>query len=262
MVHHAALKYPRTLISTALTLTVLLGACSGRASQLDPSMKSAALESRQSELAAGQELPKADPFLNSASGAQPAAKAAPAEPQALQAGVAPLIVEAPAAALDLAAPPAVVPQVDMSLPVQPEVGARAPEFSMQTVDGQSLTMAGLIGKPVVISYWATWCKPCQQELPILQNLYQEYANQGLVVLTVNAIEQDSLESVQAMLAEKGMTLPVLLDEGSGFADTYKASFFPTTFYIDAAGVIKFIKLGDSSAEDLRSHVEGLLRGEL
>jgi thiol-disulfide isomerase/thioredoxin len=123
-------------------------------------------------------------------------------------------------------------------------------------------MDALIGHPVVISYWATWCIPCQQELPILQKLYEEYAGSGLVVLTVNAIDQDSLDKVQAMLAEKGMTLPVLLDQGSAFANDYQAMFFPTTYYIDPAGVIRFIKLGDSTEADLREHVDSLMRGEL
>lgn len=265
MTHPTAYRSPRILISIVIVLSALLSACSGSVSALDAGVKDAALESRQFEAAAGQELPKsgplnekspADPFLKPASGADPAES-----PAALQAELAPQIAEAPAAP-GLDGLPAAVPEVDLSLPVQPEVGARAPEFTLQTVDGQSLNLAALIGHPVVISYWATWCKPCQQELPVLQGLHQEYAGQGLVVLTVNAIEQDSLDSVQAMLAEKGMTLPVLLDEGGRFADSYRASFFPTTFYIDPAGVIRFIKLGDSTAEDLRTHVESLLRGQL
>jgi peroxiredoxin len=160
------------------------------------------------------------------------------------------------------AAPAQAVAVDPSLPFEPRVGARAPQFALTTLDGQSLNMDALVGRPVVISYWATWCIPCQQELPILQKLSQEYSASGLVVLTVNAIDQDSLDKVQTMLAEKGLTLPVLLDEGGSFASAYQAMFFPTTFYIDPSGVIRFIKLGDSSEQDLRTHVDGLVRGDL
>jgi peroxiredoxin len=254
----------RTLLAVCLSVLVTLTACSGGNPQVNPAIKDTSLESRQ---AAGQELQKAadgiapllqgelpgkdDPGLTAPAAGEPPAGEPPA----------PVTAAAPALApLDLSQPPAAT--ADPSLPVEPRVGARAPEFSLQTLDGQNVSMAQLIGRPVVISYWATWCIPCQQELPILQGLAQEYQSSGLTVLTVNAIDQDSTDKVQAMLAEKSLSLPVLLDQGSAFANDYQAIFFPTTFYIDPAGVIRFIKLGDSSEADLRAHVEGLLRGDL
>jgi hypothetical protein len=65
-----------------------------------------------------------------------------------------------------------------------------------------------------------------------------------------------------MLRDKGMSLPVLLDQGSQFASTYGALFFPTTVFVDASGVIRYIRLGDSSEADLRTKVESLLAGSL
>lgn len=262
MANRNAFWNTRTLVSVLLTTFVFLTACSGAgAAQLQPALKDTSLDSRQ--MTSGQELPKAaDVAAPLVAGVNPAAKAAPVEGQPQ--GVAPQAVApqgvVPQTGADL--PAQAAPQVDLSLPVEPRIGARAPEFTLQTLDGQSMNLSSLIGRPVVISYWATWCIPCQQELPILQKLVQEYESTGLVVLTVNAIDQDSTDKVQAMMAEKGMNLPVLLDQGATFASTYQAIFFPTTYYVDAAGVIRFIKLGDSTEADLRSHVEGLLNGDL
>ena len=99
------------------------------------------------------------------------------------------------------------------------------------------------------------------ELPILEQIYEEYQQQGLVIISVNATDQDTLEDVQSMVAELGMTYPVLLDSGKDFASTYKALFFPTTVFIDASGVIRHIQLGDSSEEKLRAQVLNLLTGD-
>jgi len=152
--------------------------------------------------------------------------------------------------------------VDPSIPVEPRVGFRAPQFTLQSLNNSSLNLTDLIGKPVVVNYWATWCIPCKQELPILEKLYQEYQSRGLVIVSVNAIEQDSLDKVQAMVIEFGMSFPVLLDQGDQFASNYQAIFFPTTFFIDTAGVIREINLGDATEAEMRASVEKLLNGGL
>jgi len=270
-----AQHHTRILTMVSLSVLLFLSACAGGTNQVEVNRQSELLTNRQAELAVQPGVAKAAPAIAGTDGGStlPLAKgAAPQNPAqqdpawsqpavSLQ-DVSEQAGQLPAApAVDLSAPAQPV-TVDQSLPVEPRVGARAPQFNLTTIDGQALNMDSLLGHPVVISYWATWCIPCQQELPILQKLYQEYAGSGLIVLTVNAIDQDSLDKVQAMLAEKGMNLPVLLDEGSTFANDYQAMFFPTTYYIDPAGVIRFIKLGDSTEEDLRSHVDSLMKGEL
>jgi len=263
MAHQNASHTIRILITLNLTLLLFLTACSGgNVPSNNSTLKDAALDLRQPQSNSAQELPKAAAKTgNLAESANPAAPELPAQAVVPQ--------ESPA----LPAPSGGAPQgaeaVDpaaaaaaMALPTQPRVGARAPEFTLQTLDGQAVHLSELVGRPIVISYWATWCIPCQKELPILEQLYREYQSQGLLVLTVNAIGQDSLDKVQAMVSEKAMTLPVLLDNGDQFADAYEALFLPTTYYIDAYGVIRFIKMGDSTEADLRAHVEDLLAGDL
>lgn len=262
MAHYNASRSFRILVTFKLTFLLLLAACSGgNVPSNEPTLKDAALDLRQPQVSSAQELPKAAAKASDpAEAANPAASelSAPAAAQESFALPAPSdAAQGSAEAVDPAAAAAA-----LALPTQPRVGARAPEFTLQTLDGQAVRLSELIGRPIVISYWATWCIPCQKELPILERLYREYQSQGLLVLTVNAIGQDSLDQVQAMVSEKAMTLPVLLDNGDQFANAYEALFLPTTYYIDIYGVIRFIKMGDSSEEDIRAHVEGLLSGDL
>ncbi len=137
---------------------------------------------------------------------------------------------------------------------------RAPDFALQAMDGKTYRLSELTGRPVLINYWATWCIPCKAELPILEKLYQEYQQKGMVIISVNAIEQDSTDKVQSLVNQFGMTFPVLLDQGAQFANLYQAIFFPTTVLVDASGVIREINLGDATEPELRSSLDKVLAG--
>jgi peroxiredoxin len=270
MQNHSSFKKVGQFVTIIITLAILLTACSGgNLPQSESAQRSAQLQAKQS--LPGQEPSKQDlPDVQTAKqvgGDIQSPEPAAAVDQLVQAAEPEPALAAPAAAEPVAqapveAAPKSAPAVDLSIPAEPKVGFRAPDFTLQTLSGETMRLSDLIGRPVVISYWATWCIPCQQEIPILQNLAKEYQAQGLTVLTVNAIDQDTVQDVQAMVGEKGMTIPVLLDQGNQFASTYGALFFPTTIFVDASGVIRYIRLGDSSEEDLRTKVENLLAGAL
>jgi peroxiredoxin len=168
---------------------------------------------------------------------------------------------AAAALSSIAPPPPPAPAIDLSIPAEPRIGARAPDFTMQTLDGSTVRLPDLIGRPFLLNYWATWCIPCQQELTILQRLHQDYQSRGFAVVSVNALDQDTLDKVQSTTSQYGMTYPVLLDQGSQFSQTYNAIFFPTTFFVDANGVIRQIFLGDGTEEEFRLEIEKLLAGD-
>ncbi len=155
-----------------------------------------------------------------------------------------------------------LPEVDLNLAIEPRVGFRAPDFSLQTLEGQPFQMTNLLGKVVLINYWATWCIPCKQEIPILEKLSQEYQQKGVVFISVNAIDQDDLNNVQTIVSDYRMTIPVLLDQGRQFADKYQALFFPTTYLVDATGVIREISLGDNTEAELRFSLEKVLSGNM
>jgi len=153
------------------------------------------------------------------------------------------------------------PMVDLSIPAEPRVGARAPDFSMPTIDGKSLRLADFLGRPFLLNYWATWCVPCKNELPILQKIYVEYKKRGLLIATVDAIEQDDRAKVQSVAKETKLTMPILLDNSNQFYKNYQVQFFPTTFFVDARGVIRQITLGDSTEQRFREEIEKLLTGK-
>ncbi len=158
-------------------------------------------------------------------------------------------------------PPA--PQAELSVSnIEPAIGSLAPEFSLQTLDGQSVQLSELRGKNLLISYWVTWCIPCMEELPVLNQIYQEYQSKDLVILSVNGIQQDELDKVTATISEMGITLPVVLDQSEILWDSYWVRFLPTSFFIDETGVIRYIQLGSLSEENLRIKIEELISDQL
>jgi len=138
-----------------------------------------------------------------------------------------------------------------SLPLR---GHPAPDFTLQTLDGDSLTLSDLRGKAVVLNFWATWCPPCQAEMPELQAAHEAYASGGLVVLGVNQAEDRA--TVQAFLDERNLSFPVVLDSQYEASQLYKVNSLPTTFFIDRNGVIQERVTGQMNtallAEKLRS----------
>jgi peroxiredoxin len=147
-------------------------------------------------------------------------------------------------------------------PAQPEVGFSAPDFSLTTLNGDTVSLSGLRGKNVVINYWVTWCVPCMEELVALENLHRVYQGQDFELLTVNGIEQDNLAEVTQTVQDRGLTYPVLLDEGENFWKSYQVLFLPTSFFIDENGIIRSILFGGDSEADFKSKIDQLLSDQL
>jgi cytochrome c biogenesis protein CcmG, thiol:disulfide interchange protein DsbE len=144
---------------------------------------------------------------------------------------------------------------------KPQVGFAAPDFSLTGLDGKTISLGDLRGKPVVINYWVTWCIPCQEELPILDKLGQEYSSMGVAVLSIDGIQQDALSDVQSTVTQLGLTHPVLLDEGNSFSKAYWVKFMPTSIFIDKEGIIRYIQLGSTNEENFRAKIEELLSNQ-
>ncbi len=144
----------------------------------------------------------------------------------------------------LSAPPldvSATPGGASSAPVGLKVGQRAPDFTTQTLDGQSVTLSDYRGKIVLLNFWATWCVPCREEMPDFQTVYDLYDSQGFVVLAVNYTPTErNLDDVRAFVDERGVKFPILLDESGRLNDTlYRDAIpgYPTSLLIDANGVI-------------------------
>ncbi|MGW8143348.1 MAG: TlpA family protein disulfide reductase, partial [Anaerolineales bacterium] len=152
--------------------------------------------------------------------------------------------------------------IDASLPVAPEIGAVAPNFSLTTVDGEKISLHDLRGKTVLVNYWVTWCVPCIEEMPILEKLHKEYQDDDFVMLSINGIAQDDLSKVMNTLGEFGVTFPVVLDEGDAVYNEFQVRFMPTSFFIDSHGVIRHIQLGSTTEDGFRSTIEAMLAEQL
>jgi len=117
-----------------------------------------------------------------------------------------------------------------------EVGNLAPDFQLPNLDGQTVSLSNLQGKPVLINFWATWCSPCRGEMPYIQEIYEEWSDKGLVVLTINIGESPS--QVEKFMESQQLSLPVLLDTKQATAREYNIVGIPTTFFIDKDGIIQ------------------------
>lgn len=145
-------------------------------------------------------------------------------------------------------------------PVDPTIGNMAPDFTLTTLDGQTVSLAELRGRPVMLNYWVTWCIPCRDEMPVIQALQEEYKEEGLVVLSVNGTRQDALTDVENLVSEFALTFPVLLDESEHVYNGYRILFMPTSFFIDGRGVIQDIVLGSTDENGFRSRLERIVAG--
>jgi peroxiredoxin len=142
----------------------------------------------------------------------------------------------------------------------PREGFLAPDFTLQTIDGEFITLSDLRGQAVLINLWATWCPPCRAEMPTMQKLYVEYKDQGFVVLAVNMTYQDTPTEVLPFIQEHALTFPVLLEETGDMASKYELRSLPSSFFIDRNGFIQEVVIGGPMSEALlRTRIESILQ---
>ena len=116
------------------------------------------------------------------------------------------------------------------------VGKAAPNFELQNLDGQSISLSSLKGRPVLVNFWATWCSPCVSEMPYIQEIHEDWSDSGLMVLAINT--GGSASEVEQFLQEHNLSLPVLLDTKNVVAPKYGIRYIPTTFFIDKDGIVR------------------------
>lgn len=141
----------------------------------------------------------------------------------------------------------------------PREGFLAPNFSLATTDGETVTLSQLKGQAVLVNLWATWCPPCRAEMPAMQKLYDEYKDQGFVVLAVNMTYQDDPSAVLPFLQENNLTFPVLLDQTGAVAKSYELRSLPSSYFINREGTIHEVVIGGPMSEALlRTRIESIL----
>jgi len=141
----------------------------------------------------------------------------------------------------------------------PEIGTLAPDFVLNDLAGKPVRLSDLRGSVVVINFWASWCNPCREEMPVLQAFYDQYANQGLVVLGVNATYTDSKTDAISFVEELGLTFPMLFDETGEVGDQlYKVVGLPTSYWIDQDGIIRSFQLGALTEDEMKAILSTLI----
>ena len=120
-------------------------------------------------------------------------------------------------------------------------GQQAPDFALKSSTGENLRLSEYRGDVVMINFWATWCGPCRQEMPLLDELYGRYQRVGFNLLGVN-IDDDSRRAMQ-MIDELGVSFPVLFDSRKEVSELYDVEAMPVTVLVDREGTIRYIHHG-------------------
>ncbi len=120
-------------------------------------------------------------------------------------------------------------------------GQPAPDFALKSSTGQNLRLSEYRGDVVMINFWATWCGPCRQEMPLLDELYTRYERVGFSLLGVN-IDDDSGRAME-MISELGVGFPVLFDNKKTVSKLYQVDAMPVTILIDREGTVRHVHHG-------------------
>ena len=138
----------------------------------------------------------------------------------------------------------------------PLLGKGAPDIDLLTIDGEPVKLSALRGRPVLVNFWATWCPPCREEFPLMVDAYAEHAGDGLEILGV--MHQDFADGARDFAADMGATWPILEDPQDAAYGDYLVVGLPTSFFIDAAGVVRAFSLGGFSEDGLTAQLETIL----
>ncbi len=144
--------------------------------------------------------------------------------------------------------------------VGPDEGHLAPDFTLKTLEGNTVRLSDFRGKKVVlINFWATWCPPCRLEMPTMQQIYSEYKDRGFEILAVN-IESDAEQAISDFVKELRLTFPILLDPDMKVTRKFRVIGLPVSVLIDRQGIVRSKEIGyhDWTTKASRKQVETLL----
>jgi len=143
----------------------------------------------------------------------------------------------------------------------PREGFLAPDFTLETLQGETVTLSDLRGKAVVVNLWASWCPPCRAEMPALQAAYEADRDRGLEILAVDMTYQDTEQDALRFIQEFGLTFPIALDRDGTVARQYLLRALPSTFFVGPDGVITKVVIGGPMSEaTIRTNVRDMLDG--
>ena len=138
-------------------------------------------------------------------------------------------------------------------------GNIAPAFTLRTLDGTPASLSDYAGRPVLINFWASWCKPCRGEMPSIIAAYRAHQQAGLAVLAIDLTDQEgSTKDIRKFQTEFQMPFPVLLDERGKARKLYALRGVPTSVFVGADGVVRVVNPGPISEAALQQHLSEIL----
>lgn len=138
-----------------------------------------------------------------------------------------------------------------TLPEEPRKGSLAPNFTLQDLKGRPVSLSDWRGQPVLINFWATWCAPCELEMPDIQSAYQAHQAEGFVVLAIAVA--DEADDVQRFFKKHDLTFHALMDDGAVSA-AYEVFGLPTSFFVGADGRIVAVHSGVLTKSKIESYL--------
>ena len=139
--------------------------------------------------------------------------------------------------------------------VAPQEGALAPAFSLPDLDGHTVNLRDFEGQVLLLNFWAVWCGPCLDEMPMLQARYNALKDDGLVVLGINF--GDPAEDVRIYRDALELSFPILLDSEGDVQDLYRIRGYPSSVLIDREGIVRIVQVGLMDESQLENNLEEL-----
>ncbi|SDJ34130.1 redoxin domain-containing protein [Salimicrobium halophilum] len=135
-----------------------------------------------------------------------------------------------------------------------EKGEQAPDFTLQTLGGEEVSLSDYRGTPVIINFWATWCPPCRAEMPDMEEMYQK--EDDLKILAVNMTEtESSRNAVSQFVGEFNLSFPILLDRNTDVSGLYEVGPVPTSVFVDREGKVQSVILGAMNKDLMKQRLE-------
>lgn len=136
-------------------------------------------------------------------------------------------------------------------------GELAPTFTLTTFDGQTVSLSELRGRVVVVNFWASWCKPCEQEAADLENTWRHYEDRGVMFLGVDYVDTET--DARAYLKRFDITYPNGPDLGTKISQAFRIRGVPETYIVDQNGRLVAVKIGPTTQAELTAVIEPLLK---
>ncbi|MCY8936810.1 thiol-disulfide oxidoreductase ResA [Peribacillus frigoritolerans] len=132
-------------------------------------------------------------------------------------------------------------------------GSDAPNFVLTDMEGKEHKLSDYKGKGVFLNFWGTYCKPCEYEMPYMENQYKSFKDQGVEILAVNVGESDY--AVDNFITKHDLTFPVMIDKGREVENAYRVDILPVSFLVDKEGKVIDIITGALTEESIQKHME-------